>query len=290
MNTIQLRAHAKINLYLDILGIQKDGYHQLDMVNAKLSLHDLITCTLIPQRTIELTCNHSSIPTDSRNTAFQAASRFLEQTRTKSGVCIHIDKRIPHGAGLGGGSSDAAVVLQAMNLLTNMRLPPEKLTQIAAGIGADVPFFLKEGCCYVGGKGEKVVKISTHISLMTSPLFVVLCSPSVHISTKEAYALWDRSETKTHSQPAALIQSLNGGQRDSLPNHLFNSFEAVLFPAHPAIRQANDVFASLSPTKPLLTGSGSNLFSLHGCRTEAEDVRGRLLTEGYPSQVCELRL
>jgi len=290
MNTIQLRAYAKINLYLDILGMQKDGYHRLDMVNAKLSLHDVIACSIVPQRTIELTCSNSSIPTDSRNTAYRAASRYLEQTRSKWGVTIHIDKRIPHGAGLGGGSSDAAAVLQAMDALAEEKLPNERLMQIAAGIGSDVPFFLEEGCCYVGGRGEKVVKIFTLTSLRTSPVFAVLCSPSVHVSTKEAYELWDRSDAKTHSAPAALIQSLIGGQWDSLSSHLFNSFEAVLFPAYPAIQQAYDAFAKFSPSTPRLTGSGSNLYSIHLNRREAEDARSRLLTESYPSQVYELLL
>nr|HQH72245.1 4-(cytidine 5'-diphospho)-2-C-methyl-D-erythritol kinase [bacterium] len=191
---LELPSPAKINLFLDIIGVRDDGYHRLTMVNAKVSLHDTIACSVSESPGIVLTSSGSRIPLDQSNTAYKAAMRFQEQFNRPLGVRIHIEKRIPQGAGLGGGSSNAATVLTAFNRLTGDRESLESLRRIGARIGADVPFFLYEGCCLCEGIGEQVAPLLVPKSTEEPPIHVVLCHPLEHVSTPRAYQQWDLFE------------------------------------------------------------------------------------------------
>jgi len=274
--SVDLAAYAKINLFLDIEGTREDGYHLLSMVNAKISLHDTISCALTTKPRIELTCNDSTLPTDEKNMAYQAAARFREQSRLNRGVSIHIEKTIPVGAGLAGGSSDAAAVLLALNQLSYDLVPPVVLKEIAQGIGADVPFFLENGVCVCTGIGERVVTIPLERDSDEPPVYGVLCSPAESVSTPLAYRLWDERREATHSNSRDLIQALIQRQWNRIPDFMFNSFEVVIFEHYPVIRDAYRIFCDVSPTVPRLTGSGSNLFGLYASEAEAKAVAERL--------------
>jgi 4-diphosphocytidyl-2-C-methyl-D-erythritol kinase len=239
---------------------------------------------------IQLNVNDPAIPSDASNTAYKAAARFLEQNKLRGGVDIRIQKNIPSGAGLGGGSSNAATVLLALNELYDFPLGASELADIAAGIGADVPFFLENGCAMVKGVGERVLPFQVHPTYHQEPVFVVLCSPAVHVSTKDAYRLWDEQGSGRGKEPAKLLQCLVHGQKENLSASLFNSFESVIYPAYPELNAVYETFVSLSPAKPLLSGSGSNLFSLHPTEEEAYSVSAQLRSKGYKATVCELIL
>jgi len=290
LNPITLPSYAKINLFLDILGVREDGYHLLTMVNAKISLHDLLTCTVDRSETIRVSGNHSSVPFGRDNTAYQAADLFFKQTHTKWGCTIFIEKRIPIGAGLGGGSSNAATVLNILNTLAEPPINHELLLEIGAAIGADVPFFLHERCCSVRGIGERVLELYIPNTKKHALPMIVLCSPPVSVSTAKAYALWDQQKKKIHRSPTDLISALSEGRFFEISNHLFNAFEPAVFSAFPEIKQAYDIFTSISPTRPLLSGSGSNLFSVISDPETANEVSDRLRERGYPSSVWELML
>ncbi len=292
LNKTVIPAYAKVNLHLDIVGVQENGYHRLEMVNSRISLYDEVTCILVKSSSqIKLTCSDPSMPTDASNTAYLAAKRFLGQLHSKDGVAIHIEKNIPHGAGLGGGSSDAAAVLHALNELYQLPLKLEQLKAIGLGIGADVPFFLERGCCYVGGVGERVVPVGLHSSLRDKNLSLVLCSPEFHISTREAYRSWDgETEKHKHKSPRKLLEVFIYGNREQITKNLFNAFESVLFSLHPTLAQIYETYGSLSPRGPILTGSGSNLFSLHLTHEEAEDVCQQLNASGHKARCFELLL
>lgn len=288
--SIDIAAYAKINLFLDIEGTREDGYHLLSMVNAKISVQDTITCTLISKPIIELTCNDAALPVDGKNMAHQAAARFCERSRMSKGAAIHIEKRIPVGAGLGGGSSDAAAALVALNQLAPDPVSPALLHEIGQGIGADVPFFLEDGVCVCTGIGERVVRVPMVKDFEEPPVYGVLCSPAESVSTPLAYRLWDQAKKSEHSNSQNLIQALTKQQWDQLPSYLFNSFEPVIFEQYPIIFDAYRIFEKASPTAPRLTGSGSNLFSLHTSKTEAEKVAGVLRENALNSQVFYLIL
>ncbi len=288
--TLELPSPAKINLFLDIVGVREDGYHLLTMVNAKVSFHDRIECSLIRTPEIQLTSSGPRIPLDLSNTAHHAARRFRDLLNLPQGVRIHIEKRIPQGGGLGGGSSNAATVLTALNRLTGELVPMETMRETGARIGADVPFFLYDGCCLCEGIGERVTPIPIPLPEGEPPLRAVLCHPEEHVSTPHAYKLWDQLEPRHPASPQPLIQALKEQNWERVPGFLFNAFESVIFANYPGIHQAYGTFQGVSPTPPRLTGSGSNLYSLHTRLEEAFAVACGLEQQGLRATVCDLIL
>ncbi|MBN2327662.1 MAG: 4-(cytidine 5'-diphospho)-2-C-methyl-D-erythritol kinase [Candidatus Omnitrophica bacterium] len=287
-SSVNIHACAKINLFLDIEGRREDGYHLLSMVNARISLHDVATCALVEKPRITLTCSDPSLPTDERNTAYQAAFRFREQARLQQGVSIHIDKKIPVGAGLAGGSSDAAAVLLALNQLADHPLSTDALREIAAGLGADVPFFFEEGICFCSGIGERIAPLQISKSPSDAPVYGVLCSPDESVSTQTAYRLWDEYENPAHSSPQNLIDAITRKKWDEVPACMFNTFESVVFAHYPVVEEAYRKFAAASPTPPRMSGSGSNLFSIHAGESEANAVVDKLRNQGLTASVFHL--
>ncbi len=283
-------AHAKINLFLNIEGVRDDGYHTLTMVNAQIGLSDRLTVEVVLKPGINITCDNPSVPLDESNTVYKAATRFMEQHNQENGVKIHIAKKIPKGAGLGGGSSDAAAVLSALNELTGYCLPKEELMEIGAGIGSDVPFFFANGCCVCRGIGERIEPIEIADSPETPPLYAVVCSPQAEISTPCAYRQWDELKHPKNQDAQPLIDALKNRQWDRIPGLLFNSFEQVIYDEYPEVNAAFQTFRDLSPTMPLLTGSGSNIFSLHASEKEATRVSQELLKNGLSATECPIIL
>jgi len=152
--SISLAAPAKINLSLRILGKRPDGYHELDTLMVPIRLADEVEVTLVPGHEVSVACNDPEIPTGRENLCVKAVEAFREETGIAHGIAISLMKRIPHGAGLGGGSSDAAAVLSAVNALFDQPLVPEELLMLAASLGSDVPFFLHGGAAWCRGRGE----------------------------------------------------------------------------------------------------------------------------------------
>ena len=180
MDKISLKAPAKINLYLRVLGKRNDGYHQIETLMQAIDIYDEIT--LERSDTIEITCDDPSLPLDESNLAFKAASA-LQDRFYFPGVKIDLKKRIPSGAGLGGGSSDAAFVLRGLCRLYGLFPTPEEILEIAAGIGSDVPFFLSGGQAQVTGRGEIVRSIH-----LPNHYDIVVIIPPITTSTAEVYS------------------------------------------------------------------------------------------------------
>lgn len=288
MSAIESQSFAKINLFLGIVDTRPDGYHNLEMINAKISLCDDVSVDWASSEGVHLTVSDPTVPADARNTASKAAERFLAEAQETRGVDIHLEKRIPHGAGLGGGSGNAATTLLALNQLVDEPLPKETLHRIGVSIGADVPFFLEPGCCYVSGIGERVERLElTYISEQFA-IGVVVCSPKVAVETGGAYGLWDRMENKPQASPKPMLDALKEGDWPRVIQTMFNAFEYVIFPAYPEIQNAYDAFREISPTPPRLSGSGSNLFSLHTTLEEAEGVAQSMAQEGYAAGAYRL--
>jgi 4-diphosphocytidyl-2-C-methyl-D-erythritol kinase len=151
---LRLAAPAKINLHLEILGRRADGYHELETLFQTVELHDVVGLALEPGQGIHLVCSDPSLPSGSENLAWRAAQQFLDRRPLPGRVVIHLEKRTPAGAGLGGGSSDAATVLRGLNRLTREPLPAPELHALALALGSDVPFFLTGGTCHGLGRGE----------------------------------------------------------------------------------------------------------------------------------------
>lgn len=268
---IRLPAYCKINWFLEITGKRPDGYHTLSTIFQTISLAD--TLTFKAAKTLTLTCSDPSLPTDDRNLVMKAATRLQEALGEKRGAAIHLHKVTPMGAGLGGGSSDAATTLKGLLRLWRRRVVETKLQKLAVQLGADVPFFLKGGRCSATGIGEKLKTLK--------PLpkkWLVIIWPGFGINTKEAYARVqlpfsnDPNAPDTPDTPTSL--------RLHTPT-LFNRFESLVFPDHPAIPKLKTDLMNVGATASMMSGSGSAVFGVFKSRAEA--ARGlKALTPHYP--------
>lgn len=249
-----VRANAKINLFLDILGTIENGYHSLYTIMQSVDLHDTVTVTLDSARKISLSCDDSLIPCDNRNTAHKAARTFFEHTGVKGGADIHIKKRIPVSAGLAGGSADAAAVIFALNELTDVNMPLSELCEIGVKVGADVPF------CLVGGTA-----LSQDIGGVLSPLpfipecFIVLAKPAQSVSTKEAYEAYDAAWWIKRPKDALMLSAVVRQSLDDIALYCENVFEQVIDVPKRAdikyiMREAGAIAACMSGSGPTVFG------------------------------------
>lgn len=257
LNCMQLRAPAKINLSFRIRRRRADGFHEIETLMAPISLCDELTIERTDKSGIHFQCNDPSLSEGPDNLVVQAAELFFRTTGQKPAVDIALEKRIPHGAGLGGGSSDAATTLLGLNKLFSTNLPRAELGQLAAQIGADVPFFIYESAAVCSGRGEIVAPKKLKI-----PLSLFLVKPAFGVPTPWAYSRWQDSRE--------LPGVLDGAQElDGAP--LVNDLERPVF----------EKFIFLAQTKmwlrrqpevavALLSGSGSTIFSvLHAAAASA---------------------
>ncbi len=254
-NPVVVEAHAKINLTLEILGKRHDGYHNLVTVMQTVELHD--TVTLEPSDGISLDCSDPALAGDD-NLALKAARMLQDVARTDQGVKIHLEKRIPTAAGLGGGSSDAAVVLRALDRLWRTSLSGGELASLGMTVGADVPFLLRGGTALVQGKGDDVTPLPPAVLD-----WVVILSPCIVVENKTR-ELFSRV-TSSHYTRGLLSHKLAGRMRaesDTPPQFFYNAFEAIADEVFPDIAEYRRGFADVGATDVLMAGAGPSLFAV----------------------------
>jgi 4-diphosphocytidyl-2-C-methyl-D-erythritol kinase len=253
-----VRAPAKINLYLRVIGRRPDGFHLLDSLVLPVDLCDELSIQVgassLPRPEIHVTCDPPTAPDGPANLAFKAAELFLASVARSHRVCIAIRKRIPPGSGLGGGSSDAAAVLVTLNRLLGSALSLAALSTLAIRIGADVPFFVYGRPARVGGIGEVVTPIPA-----VRPLSLVLCSDGHGVSTAAVYARVDLALTS--GRPASNIADFVGDQT-LLPELLVNDLEAAAAQIHPGVLSLRTELMECGAQGALMTGSGSAVFGV----------------------------
>lgn len=275
---------AKINLYLGITGKREDGYHEIETVFQPVSLSDNIIISEA-ESGISLSGNDESIEWDSTNLCYMAARELLSETGYGGGVRIEVEKNIPHGAGLGGGSSDAAGVLVGFNRCLNLRLSGNKLMEIALRIGSDVPFFVYNEPAVGRGRGEVLESIGG-----IRGVYILLVVPGIRINTSEAYKNIDLMLTKDESRYklGLFLEGLDRISQGKIRSH--NSFEESIKAGYPEIKEIlellrgnkNSIFSSLS-------GSGSVCFSVFGDEREARNALRFISGKGYSGLVVEPR-
>jgi 4-diphosphocytidyl-2-C-methyl-D-erythritol kinase len=240
-------APAKVNLTLRVLGRRVDGFHEIETLMVPITLADRLEINLRADHDIRLTCSDPSVPSDASNLGHRAAAAFAKHSGLKFGVDIHIEKKIPHGAGLGGGSSDAAAVLVALDRLLATKMPTEELERVAATMGSDIPFFIRSQPAICRGRGEIIEPFEG-----LPPADILLVKPPFPIPTPWAYQAWANSE-----KPSATFQQLHGSISlvNDLENPVFSKY--LLLPvlksalrAHPAVSAA------------MMSGSGSTIFAI----------------------------
>ncbi len=259
-------APAKINLYLHILGRRPDGFHELETLMAPISLGDTLDIELIPDG-IEFTCSDPALSDAKDNLATKAARVFLEEFELATGVRIHLEKAVPVGAGLGGGSSDAAAVLLALRGLTKIDCTDAKLAELAARLGSDIPFFIYRTQAICRGRGEIIEPVR-----LRDPLQGLLVHPGFGVSTPWCY--------KTYAQNPA--QGAAG--RAFADFTLRNDLEPPAFSKYPWLPTAKAWFQKQPEVlDSLMSGSGSSVFALTASSEASAQLRERFLAEFGPT-------
>ncbi len=301
---LTLLANAKINLYLEIIGSRPDGFHELVMVMQSVALSDEITLKPLKTPTIRVNCNHPQVPTDHSNLAYRAVAllqkRFPSRTNQCGGIEITIDKRIPVGAGLAGGSSNAAATLFGLDVLWNLGLTRTGLQELGAELGSDVPFCLAGGCAIATGRGEEV-DVLRH----TPKLYALLAKyDSISVSTPSAYKNYRQQFEHTYLdlsnrtglqqkrdrvRSGKIVEAISGRNAKKIGACLYNDLEKAVLPVHPKVEQLKSLMTEISSSHgglgTMMSGSGPTVFSLTQTREQAEKME-----QAVRSQVSDLDL
>jgi len=262
---IKLPAFAKINLDLKVLGRRADGYHEIRTIFQTITLRDNLTFETTDDGRLELACTDPSIPTDESNLVLRAAHALRERFGASLGARVRLEKRVPAGGGLGGGSSDAAATLIALSRLWNLKADVFGLSELGARLGADVPFFLTGGTALGKGTGTDIEPLEdapeTHLVVVT---------PDVQVSTAEAYkALGAPALTKDDALVNLSVSRTEADFPDSLCDVMSNDFEAVVVRLYPEIGRAREKLVGAGALRASLSGSGSSVYGLFENELEA---------------------
>lgn len=274
---LTIPAFAKVNYTLDILGRRPDGYHNLASLMQTISLADEITLIRSSRSGIILKCSDPVIPSGPKNLAWRAAQSALNAANRSDGVTIRLLKRTPIQAGLGGGSSDAAATLRGMNHLFELGLSQEKLLELAAELGSDVPFFLVGGTASVRGRGEQIT------ALPDGPeLWFVVVKPAQSVSTAKAYqAMDDNKNRKSARATREMEMRLSEGDIGRIISRMANDFEDVIFAGSLPISLVQDDLLMARARIARLCGSGSAVFGVLTGEADAKETL-RLIQLKYP--------
>lgn len=259
MSVLEVPAHAKINLSLDVLGKREDGYHELRMIMQTVHLHDKVLIETTKEAGIALECDSKWVPLDSRNTVWKAARLLMEHCGIKSGIKIKIKKRIPVAAGLAGGSADAAAVLKGLNKLFSAGLDQFRLKELSKQVGADVPYCIEGGTKLAEGIGERLTPLRDF-----SGVDIVLVKPKIGISTAWVYGNLNVSGIMQQDRPDTelLISALTTGNLPTIAGHMRNVLEVVTIPKYGIIREAKERLMKAGALGSMMSGSGPTVFGI----------------------------
>ncbi len=276
MQSITHKAYAKINLTLDVTGKRPDGYHTVEMVMQTVSLHDAVTVSLDDSKTISMQCSVASLPTDDSNLAVRAAKLFYEHTGIENvGTAISIVKRIPIAAGLAGGSTDAAAVLQALDALHHTALGTERLCEMGLQLGADVPYCIRGGTMLAQGIGEELTVLPP-----MPHCYVVLVKPPFAVSTADIYRQMNGGNVSPRPDTAGMVQALQQQDFVGICAQLYNVMEPVTGKDHPEIAQIRAMLLEQGAKGAIMSGSGPTVFGLFAHEQTARDA-AKLLQKSY---------
>lgn len=274
INGISLKAPAKINLFLEILGKRDDGYHEIETVMQEIDLVDNLQFEEIREG-VKLKCNNKNVPSDENNLVCKAANLIVNECGIKKGVLISLEKNIPVGAGLGGGSSDAATTLKALNSLWKIGLSDIDLMEFAARLGSDIPFFIKGKTALCSGRGENITPIE-----VKSEMNYLIIFPHINISTTTIYRNLKIDLTKKRKDVSFFLHALKYSKIADISKLLFNRLEEVIFATYPDLLRVKSSLEHFDFCGLSVSGSGSAFFGLCNDRRQAEAIKGKAEISG----------
>ena len=279
---MKIKAYGKINLTLDVVGRRKDGYHLLDTVMQTISIWDELEIQHSRQPGVHLQCNKDSLPTDSKNTAFRAAKFFLEDRGLENeGVYIFIKKHLPSRSGMGGGSADAAAVLGGLNEMYGTGLSADKLMELGAKVGADVPFCVVGGAARCTGVGADVEPIEP-----MPQCWLVVCKPPTGMSTPRAYSLLDQYPLSSTQATPRMLEAMAAGNLKRIGKGLANRFDETIRMA--PVRALKRAMMDAGALGSMMTGSGSSVYGIFETEQRAREAMEQLAGMGklFLAQPC----
>lgn len=282
MPAITLRAFCKVNLCLEITGRRDDGYHDLATVFQNVSLHDAIKIETRDEPDIEVLVPEGGAPEGEANLCWQAAHLYREDRNWPRGALITLMKSVPSGAGLGGGSSDAAAVLTALSSLDEAPSGRSALARIAGRLGADVPFFLTGGTALATGRGDLIESLADLPACR-----IVLVRPDLQVSTAEAYGMLDERDFTGGERARAMAAAIADGDPGGIVGNVHNGFARALEERWPVLARLKSALNEGGAVAAEITGSGSAVFGVFDDHAIAEAAGRALAEEGYWARLTE---
>lgn len=267
---MELKAYAKINYSIDVLGKRDDGYHDVRMLMQSVGLYDILKFN-IRQNDIKIYCSHPGVPCDSRNVVYKALKLIKDKYGIDSGMEVDIEKHIPVAAGLAGGSTDAAAAIRAASHIWNLNMTNDEMLYIGKQVGADVPFCIRGGTALAEGIGEKITSIDC-----PQGIYVVLAKPDVSVSTREVYNNLHMDEVVNRPDIDKLIKALNDGNIKFMAGNMVNVLEAVTAKKYTVIGEIKDIMIQFGASGSLMSGSGPTVFGLFLSHEDGERCYNRL--------------
>ncbi len=267
---MKVKAYAKINLLLDIVSKRTDGYHDLFMIMQSVGIYDTVTVTLNRSKRITVLCDTEGVPTDKTNIVCKAAREFFKQTGIKNtGLKIIIDKRIPHAAGLAGGSADGAAVLVALNRLTGANLSNDELCEIGVKIGADIPFCIKGGTLLAQGVGDVLNKVKA-----LRKCYILLAKPDYAVNTASAYRQFDECGKAHTPDKLSMLYAMQSRDLREIAQRMENVFEQFI--QVPNKVDIKDVMRQNGALGVCMSGSGPTVFGIFEDKSSAKKAASEL--------------
>ena len=273
-------AYAKINLGLDVIAKREDGYHDLKMVMETISLHDKLRLKKIKKNEIILKTNLPYLPTDDRNLVVKIIGHMKEVYGLPGGVFVDLYKVIPVGAGLGGGSADAAETIKGMNDLFDLNLTLEEMIDIGVGFGADIPYCIRGGAMLAEGIGEVLTAIEQPMTLN-----LVVVKPKVSVSTPYVFKHLKAQEIEEHPDMDGLVEALARQDLNAMIGAMGNVLEPVTFEGYPEVAQVKEAILATGALGAMMSGSGSAVFGVYSDIGACKKAASKLKANGLVKNV-----
>lgn len=280
MKEITLKALAKINLGLDVIGKREDGYHELRMVMQTIHLHDRLQIRRTSEPGIKIHTNLSFLPVNESNLVYQAASLLMTEFKITEGVEVNLSKRIPVSAGMAGGSTDAAAMLYGMNRLFELGLSRGELMERGLKLGADIPYCLMRGTALAEGIGEELTQLPP---MVKGP--VLIAKPAVSVPTKLVYQKLKLDKGMSHPDIDSLVRAIQKKDFDGVCAHMGNVLETVTIPMYPVIAQIKEQMLNSGAAAAMMSGSGPTVFGLFRDEKSAVQAVNEMRSSNLARQV-----
>lgn len=286
MDSIRLKARAKINLGLDVLGKREDGYHEVRMVMQTIGIYDRLILTKIPEEEIRITSNLAFLPVNENNLIYKAIKLLKDEYHFSGGVSVDLNKFIPVAAGMAGGSTDAASTMFGVNRLFGLNLSMGKMMELGVCLGADVPYCVMRGTALAEGIGEKLTRITP-----VPHMWILIAKPQINVSTRLVYEQLDMGGIQKHPDIDGIIRAIEEQDVVRIAQSMGNVLENVTVPLYPVIETIKQDMLSHGAINAMMSGSGPTVFGIFpdeqttlACQAflkEKGDARQVYITENF---------